>query len=418
MANNRWFGDFKLPHGTFLEIVSMKRIAFALLVLFGAISMAPQAGATYSHSAIPSIFAALAHSKAMANPSIIVIDPSTGEVVYQYEEKSLRKPASVMKVLSATAALSYIEPTRTFKTVVSLSTKPRTVVISGSLDPWLSISKIVAAKDHRVWIGSLVSKAITAVQKKNKSKVNKIAIKYNGLYSADVVNIRNAFRAQGIITGAKYVTPSQATELTSSEIASAKSPMLSDMVKFALLWSDNLLAERLARLAAKSAGYTLDDAGVSLTFHSMLSNLGIENSEIRIQDGSGLSKENRITAEMMAKLLVILRTDPKFASIYEGFPVSGVSGTLEDRYLKTAPQAVGLIHAKTGTLNGTVSLAGYVESGDREYVFVVIADHIPKSTSATDLARSALDKTVGKIATPTVQPVMVQTPDELVQPSN
>ncbi len=67
--------------------------------------------------------------------------------------------------------------------------------------------------------------------------------------------------------------------------------------------------------------------------------------------------------------------------------------------LKSAPSAIGLVRAKTGTLNGTVSLAGYVQGGNQEYIFVAIADQIPRGTTAAKAARTALDKVLAKFAT-------------------
>jgi D-alanyl-D-alanine carboxypeptidase len=87
-------------------------------------------------------------------------------------------------------------------------------------------------------------------------------------------------------------------------------------------------------------------------------------------------------------------------------PVSGVSGTLRSRFLTTAPQAIGLVRAKTGTLNGTVTLAGYIESIDREYVFVTLADEIPRGTRANSKARAAIDRLLGRIAAP-ITPVII-----------
>jgi D-alanyl-D-alanine carboxypeptidase len=95
-----------------------------------------------------------------------------------------------------------------------------------------------------------------------------------------------------------------------------------------------------------------------------------------------------------------IRNDPKYASIYAGMPIGGVSGTLQNRFLRTAPHAVGLVRGKTGTLSGTVSLAGYVDSEDRQYVFVAIADKIPRRFSASERARDSLDRILGKIAAP------------------
>jgi len=180
-------------------------------------------------------------------------------------------------------------------------------------------------------------------------------------------------------------------------------------VKWTLTWSDNVLAEKLARLAAVTSGQAFNDQGVAVTFHTVLTGFGIDPDKIEVSDGSGLSKQNRVTAKAIADLLMKIRHDPKFASVYEGLPIGGVSGTLQNRFLTTAPHAVGLVHAKTGTLSGTISLAGYVDSEDRQYIFVAIADKIPRRYSASERARDTLDRILGKIAAP-IFPDLVPTP--------
>jgi D-alanyl-D-alanine carboxypeptidase/D-alanyl-D-alanine-endopeptidase (penicillin-binding protein 4) len=91
-------------------------------------------------------------------------------------------------------------------------------------------------------------------------------------------------------------------------------------------------------------------------------------------------------------------------------PVAGISGTLNNRFITTAPSAVGLIRAKTGTLNGTATLAGYVQSTDREYVFVTLADEIAKGNAALNKARAAIDRVLGRIAAPNIPAEISPTP--------
>jgi D-alanyl-D-alanine carboxypeptidase len=105
---------------------------------------------------------------------------------------------------------------------------------------------------------------------------------------------------------------------------------------------------------------------------------------------------------MMGEFLYKIRQDDKYALIYSGLPIGGVSGTLRSRFLTTAPSAVGLVRAKTGTLNGTATLAGYVESLDREYIFVTLADEIPSGNTALKRAREAIDRVLGRIAAPNI----------------
>ncbi len=93
----------------------------------------------------------------------------------------------------------------------------------------------------------------------------------------------------------------------------------------------------------------------------------------------------------------------------DGLPVGGKTGTLTKRYIESAPQAVGLVKAKTGTLSGTVSLAGYVQSGDREYAFTIIADKIKRTRTASERARETLDIYLGKIAAPLLVPISEST---------
>jgi PBP4 family serine-type D-alanyl-D-alanine carboxypeptidase len=155
-------------------------------------------------------------------------------------------------------------------------------------------------------------------------------------------------------------------------------------------------------LSAKAAGFTKDAKGVEAVFRDILFKLEVDDTQLVVADASGLSRKNKITAKLMGELLYKLRKDEKYALIYSGLPVGGVSGTLETRFLTTAPTAVGLVKAKTGTLNGTATLAGYVQSTDREYVFVTLADEIPGGNTALDKARAAIDRVLGRIAAPNI----------------
>lgn len=349
---------------------------------------------------ISRVFAQISSSPTLAGPSMILIDRTSGEIVFQKDATSLRKPASVLKLLSASAALEYLDPNYKYITTVAKGLNPRTLVISGNLDPWMTGSYFEATKYHRAWLQYLTNRSISELKSMETSTVRSVSIEYSGLYSNDIAFLKRSFVAGGITPQFREISANHVAAESGSKIASVTSPSVSDMVKFALTWSDNLLAERLARAAAHAVGYPMNDGGVALTIKKLLDYLQVDQSGLYIHDGSGLSKQDRVTAKLIANLLLKIRGDEKFAAVYEGLPVSGISGTLESRFINTAPQAVGLVHAKTGTLDGTVSLAGYVESGTHEYIFVAIADHIHKGQAATDQARNTLDRLLGKITAP------------------
>ncbi len=349
---------------------------------------------------ISRVFAQISSSASLAGPSMILIDRTTGEIVFQTDATSLRKPASVLKLLSTSATLQFLDSNYQYVTRVSKGLSPRSLVISGKLDPWMTDSYFEAKKYHRAWLSYLVNRSITDLKSEGAAPLRNVSVTYSGLYSKDVALLKREFTAKAITAKFHEVSANRLESISGTEIASVKSPTIGSMVKFALTWSDNLLAERLVRAASHAAGYPMNDEGVALTIKKMLTELQIDQSRLFIHDGSGLSHKDRVTAKLIADLLLKIRGNEKFAAIYEGLPISGKSGTLESRFINTAPQAVGLVHAKTGTLDGTVSLAGYVESGTREYVFVAIADHIRKGDFAANQARSTLDRLLGKITAP------------------
>ena len=364
-------------------------------------SIAP-AQAILSPSTIPSVFSEMLLSPILANPSMILVDAQSGEVIYEKNANSPRKPASTLKIFSAAATLKYIDPKEVFRTSVSIGIKPKTLVIQGSYDPWISYVHYEAVKMHRTSLTRLAFNSLSAAKKANKGSARGLTIEYSELNTRDVANFKVFFKKRGYIPKFKRVSSSVAFQDAGTEIVASDSPPVSEILQYTMLWSDNVLADRLARLAARRAGNAFSEEGVAITFAQVLMDVGIDPSRMVVADGSGLSRENRVSAKTMAELLFKLRKNPQYELLYTSLPIGGVSGTLRSRFLTTAPGAVGLVHAKTGTLNGTVSLAGYIESGEHEYIFVTVADKIGRSSRAANKARALMDRILGRIASPDI----------------
>ena len=373
--------------------------------------MLPQISAEAADSiAITSAFSQLVSAPSLANPSVIVLDEKTGEVVYQSNATSLRKPASVLKLLSATAAYTYLKPSDSFTTYLSEGADGKSAVIEGSLDPWICYQDKVAQKMHRTSLERLEFNAVSAIKRLHSGSTKKTTIFYSNLYAQDVSQIQRFIKTRHLDISLKRVSDAEAIEKSGSRLISSTSPTLEAILDWTLTWSDNLLAERIARLASVAAGNTLDDDGVQSTFKTMLTGFGINSSNLVIKDASGLSKDNRISAEQIAQLLMVINHDPKFAPMIAGLPIGGETGTLQHRFVDTAPTAVGLVRAKTGTLNGTTNLAGFVDSGDHQYIFVILADRHSKSYTVTKKVRAIVDRVLGKIATPLLPELLPLTP--------
>jgi serine-type D-Ala-D-Ala carboxypeptidase/endopeptidase (penicillin-binding protein 4) len=360
------------------------------------------ANANLKPTEIPSVFEKLLNSPTLSNPAMIVIDGSTGETIYEKNVYAQRKPASVMKLLTAAMVLQYLDPLKVFTTEVRIAPEINTIYIKGSLDPWVGTTHSVARKMSRASLTHMASNTTNAIRSYNAGELVDYTVIYSDLFEQDVKNFKSYWAKRGFKPVFKAAKADQMVNETAVLVVTETSPTVAKILDWMMLWSDNQLAERLARLSSQAAGEPFGILGVERIFKKLLAELQIDSSKLVVKDASGLSKSNKVTAKMIGELLYKLRKDPRFAGLYPVLPVSGVSGTLNERFIDTAPTAVGLVRAKTGSLNGTATLAGYVESSDREYVFVTLADQIPRGYTSLKKARAAIDKILGRIAAPNI----------------
>ena len=384
-----------------------KRVFAVCLALI--LSNAP-ADAALAPESIPAVFDELLKVPTLSNPAMIVIDGTTGQIIYEKNISSQRKPASVMKVLAGAVTLDHLDPESVFNTTVNIAPEEKTIIIRGSLDPWISLDHKVARKMKRASLPYMGFNTLSAVKEANGGSLKNYKVIYSNLYSQDISNLKAFWAKRGFKPVFKSVSDDEAFLAQGDLITSENSPTVTEILNWMMLWSDNLLADRLARLAARSAGYSLDIKGVDKVFRNLLAQFEIDDRKLVVADASGLSKKNKITAKLMGELLYKIRKEEKYALLYESLPIGGVSGTLENRFTTTAPSAVGLVRAKTGTLNGTATLAGYVQSTDREYIFVTLADDIAKGNAALNKARAAIDRVLGRIAAPNIPAEIIAVP--------
>ncbi|MGZ8693561.1 MAG: D-alanyl-D-alanine carboxypeptidase/D-alanyl-D-alanine endopeptidase [Gaiellaceae bacterium] len=184
---------------------------------------------------------------------------------------------------------------------------------------------------------------------------------------------RDALRKAGIaVDGPVRTGPA---DEWSELLASVSSPTLAVMVRFMDRESDNFTAEMLLKqlgLAELDRGTSA--AGATVVMQT-LAEAGVPMTGVRIVDGSGLSRLDRLTANALGGLLRVAWADPAVRpALLAALPVAGVNGTLQHRLRK--PPARGRVLAKTGTTDNASSLSGYVS--DR-YAFAVVQNGHPLS---------------------------------------
>jgi serine-type D-Ala-D-Ala carboxypeptidase/endopeptidase (penicillin-binding protein 4) len=177
--------------------------------------------------------------------------------------------------------------------------------------------------------------------------------------------LRAALQAAGItVDGA--VRPGKTPE-NAEKVASLRSPPLSRIVSEMNRESINLVAELLYRDAAREAAP--NHVGTAETALGNLrafieQKVGANPQEIRASDGSGLSTLDFMTPRVMIQLLSYAHRGPWSSAFHGSLPVAGESELLRMRMRATPAQ--GNLHAKTGTTNTVVSLAGYVTARNGE----------------------------------------------------
>ena len=360
--------------------------------------------------------------------SAAVVDVATGKRLYGAGAGAALTPASTTKIATAVAALSALGADHRLTTRAALEPDTNELVLVGAGDPTLT-----AHKDADGWasLRTLAEDTATALKKRDArevtlsydttlyagSQIHPIGVNDNlapvsalmvdeartdDSTSGPVARVTDpaadaARKFAGLLQdhGIKTTSPgpSKATGRAES-LATVSSPPLSALVERMLTNSDNDIAEALARQTAVGTGGRADFAGGASAIAAQLKKLGLPLSGADFKDGSGLNRDDRLTADLLTALLVKAGdpSHPELRPVLTGLPVAGFTGTLTSRY---TDGAAGIVRAKTGTLTGVNTLAGTVVDQDgRLLAFAFLASN----TTDPVTAQSALDRTATALA--------------------
>ena len=164
------------------------------------------------------------------------------------------------------------------------------------------------------------------------------------------------------------------------------SPALAEVVREMNKWSSNVIARQLlAYLAREDTSQTDMVAAGAARAAERLRIHGIEIDGLVIENGSGLSRNERIRADRLGQLLLVAWRQPWMPEFISALPVAGSDGTAFRRL--TDSPARGHAHVKTGTINHVRAIAGYVldRDGRRHVVVMMVNDlNAHASTAAQD----------------------------------
>lgn len=340
----------------------------------------------------------------------IVIDPDSGQVLWEHNADRPRVPASTMKLITGAALLSSVDPNKRWETKVVKGEQPGEIVFVGGGDITLSArqdgtptmliggptvrdlaEQIQAAGvevtsitlDISYWTGEEMAAGWSIDDVRGTPLV---ARGYITLMQALMVDADRNDPADedSTRTGEPAMTAGKALARALGDedipltfgsapddaetIAAVYSQPMLTLLAQSLEHSDNVLSEALAREVAIARGVAPSFAGVSAATIQALQDMDIDTTGVVVKDGSGLSNSNEIPIRVLGEVMAnaVSGDDPGQRNLLTGLPLAGVSGTLAPpRFSQDSNRAgAGWVRAKTGSLGDTYALVGYVPDQD------------------------------------------------------
>jgi D-alanyl-D-alanine carboxypeptidase/D-alanyl-D-alanine-endopeptidase (penicillin-binding protein 4) len=373
-----------------------------------------------------------------------VINVDSGEVLVDVLGKELTPSASVIKTLTAVAALQKLPlEYKAVTQVLATPSEPSTLVLKGGGDFTLSrlgpgessvyskpprirnlakqalekipvdvpITKIILDDSFfsgEAWNPDWPAKYrtlgyvsnITAIQADgDRVQPNRLISSYSFRRGKDpVLTAGEALRAslgERAVNAELVVgkTPTDAYVISEVQSQDMRQSWLGHM----LTHSDNTGAEFIARHAAKAAGLEGSIAGANKVIKQSLRELGLKPKPLVIRDASGLSNENKVHSKLLAELMVkVAKAENGLGVLTEWMPIAGETGTLRYRFQGKSAIARGNVIAKTGYIPGLYGLSGIVNASDgSRLAFAVFARADSENgVSVTYTAQGAIDRVV------------------------
>ena len=363
-----------------------------------------------------------------------IADAATGEQLWAQAADVPMQPASVTKVLTSSAALLGVDRDARLTTKVMVSDRrPGLVVLRGGGDP--TLSAVPAGQEtwyrHAARISDLADQVrrsgtkVTAVQVDISAYSGPTmapgwdpfdidggdiapmeAVMLDGGRTQPVSVDSSRSRTPALDAGralavALKVDPATVTVLPAGlrggqEIASVQSPPLIERLREMMSNSDNVMAEAIAREVAAAQGKPQSFEGAVRAVLDELDSAKIDTGGSHLMDCSGLSVDDRLTAETLDEAVGAAagNDQPKLRPLVDLLPIAGGSGTLSNRFLDTdaGRASTGWLRAKTGSLTGTNSLVGIVtDSSGRVLTFALLSNNAgPSGRTAIDALAATL----------------------------
>jgi D-alanyl-D-alanine carboxypeptidase/D-alanyl-D-alanine-endopeptidase (penicillin-binding protein 4) len=329
---------------------------------------------------------------------LMVYDLTADSALFTYNHRQLMRPASCMKLVTAITALdqlgaNYDYQTRIYMTGnVNYSTLEGNIYCVGGFDPTLTIDDVAVLANcvSRLGIDSIHGLLVA-------DRTMKEALDYGEGWCWDdenpMLNALSIGRKYNFLETFAEEVARAGINLERVQLTEGRVPQnaqliatfrhnISQILDRMMKKSDNFYAESMFYQTAASARKGLARARDARDITKrLIARLGLGDNPYKIADGSGLSLYNYVSTELLCTLLRHAWRSPSIQdALLPSLPIAGVDGTLKDRMKKTSAQ--GNVRAKTGTVTGISSLAGYCTAANgHQLCFAIINQGIMRAAA-------------------------------------
>lgn len=355
-----------------------------------------------------------------AGTSVLIMDLSTGDTVVAYNASRPLIPASTMKLVTTAALFPKVRMDEKFATKVYMQGELSDGVLNGNLlivgsgDPTLNSDVAPRAPD---FIGEIVNALRNKGIREIEGQIRVDQTVYGGpatpaswgennrrqYYGAGAFGFNFERNKKGSVSVNNpvevfrnkliYALGNAGINVRHAGVDSRENELLfihysapyDEIMRSCMMRSDNLYAEcQLRQLGLRSYGDGTIDNGLKASREYWRS-LGLNLNNVRMLDGSGLSRDDRLTADFLSQVLAYMSDEPYYASF---FPLAGEEGTLRN-FLKSTPLE-GYVAMKTGSMNGVQTFAGYLLDENYEPTHTIVI--MMNSFASRPAARRAAEK--------------------------
>ena len=329
---------------------------------------------------------------------LMVYDLTADSVIYRHNERQMMRPASTMKLLTAIAAIDRLGGSYQTKTELCYTGRIADRTLEGDIYCVGGMYPLFNADDMSAFVESIRKMGVDTIRGHlyaDKSMKDYDLLGEGWCWDDDnpvltpliygrkdqfMERFERELRESGLVVQAFAST---AVKPDTAFCICARYHTIDQILMRMMKESDNLYAESLFYQLAASGGARPASARHARQYiRRLIDKVGLHGQRYRIADGSGLSLYNYVTAELEVRLL---RYAYRYQNIYihllPSLPKAGVDGTLEKRMHGTFTK--DNVKAKTGTLTGVISLAGYCTAANgHQLCFAILNQGVMRASDA------------------------------------